>query len=156
MCHGVDVFLLILRGVPCAAWTWITVSFPRLGKSSAIICSNKPPAPVFRCSPGIPMIWTLFCFMESLSSLSVPSWPTNFLSLFFSYSLFSVFLSSIPPFLSSASLILIVTVSHFCISFIAFFISSWLVLRSLFSAARFSLMSSMPFEAQLPLLWLLF
>ena len=37
-----DVFLLgfILPGTPYASWTWMTLSFPMLGKFSAIISSN--------------------------------------------------------------------------------------------------------------------
>ena len=37
-----DVFLLgfILPGILCASWTWLTISFPVLGKFSAIISLN--------------------------------------------------------------------------------------------------------------------
>ena len=39
---GLVVFLfdLILYGTLCASWTWITVSFPRLGRFLAIISSD--------------------------------------------------------------------------------------------------------------------
>ena len=48
------------------------VSFARLEKFSAIICSNKPPATFFHFSSyGTPILWILFHFMQSLSSLSL-------------------------------------------------------------------------------------
>ena len=45
ICCGADLFLLILKGVLCASWVWMPISFPRLGKFSAIVCSNKPSVP---------------------------------------------------------------------------------------------------------------
>ena len=40
MCFGVFLFGLILNGTLCASWTWMTVSFPMLGKFSAIMSPN--------------------------------------------------------------------------------------------------------------------
>ena len=37
---GVDLFGLILFGTLFASWTWMAVSFSRLGKFSAVIFSN--------------------------------------------------------------------------------------------------------------------
>ena len=40
-----DWFLLNLMGVLCASWISMPVSFPRLGKFSAMICSRNPSTP---------------------------------------------------------------------------------------------------------------
>ena len=40
VCLDEDLFGIILFGTLCAAWTWMSVSFPRLGKFSVIISSN--------------------------------------------------------------------------------------------------------------------
>ena len=40
VCLGVLLFGGILPGTLCASWTWLTVSFPMLGKISAIMSSN--------------------------------------------------------------------------------------------------------------------
>ena len=45
MCLCVDRFELILFGTLCYSWTWMSVSFPRLGKFSAIMPSNMFCAP---------------------------------------------------------------------------------------------------------------
>ena len=49
MCLGVVLFWLILFATVCAFWTWMSVSFPRLGKFPTIMSSNMfsvlPPTP---------------------------------------------------------------------------------------------------------------
>ena len=45
MCLDVIFFGLILFGTLFVSWTWMSVSFPRLGKFSAIIPSDKLSAP---------------------------------------------------------------------------------------------------------------
>ena len=40
MCLDVVLFVLIVVGILCAFWTWISVSFPRLGKFLAVMSSN--------------------------------------------------------------------------------------------------------------------
>ena len=40
VCLGVFLFGLILFGTLCNSCTWVSVSFPKLGKSSAIMSSN--------------------------------------------------------------------------------------------------------------------
>lgn len=143
-----------------ASWILIFVSFPRLGKFSAIICSSKSSAPfALFCSPGTPMIWMFLCFMELLSFLSLHLCCNTFLSLFTSASLFSLILSSISLIYSSTLSILVIIISSwFCILVIAFFkkISAWLVFHSFISAVRDPLVSSMVFQAQIVSLWLLF
>ena len=63
-------FSLNLMGVLCASWILMSVSFPRLGKFSAMICSHNPSTPIsLSSSSGTPMILMLFLFSESLISL---------------------------------------------------------------------------------------
>ena len=45
ICIGLNLLRFILFGDLCASWTWIPLSFPRLGKFSAIISSNRFSAP---------------------------------------------------------------------------------------------------------------
>ena len=40
MCLSVFLLGFILPGTLCASWTWLIISFPMLGKFSAIISSN--------------------------------------------------------------------------------------------------------------------
>lgn len=70
---GVGLFLSILMGVLYASWIWIFVCFPKLGKFSAIISSNKPSAPFSLSSSGT-LLQTLLHLMKLLSSLSLLSW----------------------------------------------------------------------------------
>ncbi len=73
-CQGVDLFLLILRGVLRASWILMPVSFLTLGKFSAIICSNILSAPLsLSFSSGIPIILMLFRLIVSLISRILPS-----------------------------------------------------------------------------------
>ena len=76
MCLGVFLCRLILCGTICASWTWVTVSFPRLVKFSAIIPSNIFSGPFSLYSPsGTPITWILMCLMVS-----------HFFSFFFLFS----------------------------------------------------------------------
>ena len=69
-----DWFLLNLMGVLCASWILMSVSFPRLEKFSAMICSHNPSTPIsLSSSSGTPMILMLFLFNESLISLILKS-----------------------------------------------------------------------------------
>ena len=132
------------KGSSLSLWTLMPVSFPRLGKFSDIICSNKPSVPFSRSS-GTHMIGTLLHFMESLSSVILPSWSSSFLShFFFSFIIFCNFIFYFTY--SWLCFFYVVTVSSlFCISVIAFLNSSWQVLRSLISEASISLVSSVLF-----------
>ena len=40
VCLSMFLFGLVLPGTLCASWTWVAVSFPKLGKFSTIISSN--------------------------------------------------------------------------------------------------------------------
>ena len=92
VCHAEGRFKLHLKGILCASWVSMPVSFPRSGRFSAIICSSTPLA-LFSLSSGFPMIWILFHLIASLSSLILPlySW-IFFLSLFLSFLLFHNFI----------------------------------------------------------------
>ena len=58
-------FLLNLMGVLCASWILMSVSFPRLGKFSAMICSHNPSTPISLSSSfGTPVILMLFFLMS--------------------------------------------------------------------------------------------
>ena len=66
MCLGVFLFGFILYGTLCASWTWVNVSFPRLGKFSAIISSN-----IFS-GPFLFSFWDLYNVNISAFDVVVP------------------------------------------------------------------------------------
>ena len=74
----------ILPGTLCASWTWVTVSFPMLGKFSAIISSNVFSGPFSLSSPsGNPLMRMLVCSVLSQRFLRLSSF-------FYSFFLYSV------------------------------------------------------------------
>ena len=90
MCLGVFHLGFILLGTLWVSWTWVAISFPILGKFSAIISSSNFSWPFFlSSSSGTPMIRILGCLTLSQRSLRLSS----FLLILFS-SLFHLF----PPF----------------------------------------------------------
>ena len=60
-CIGVGLFWWFLYGILCISWIWMSVSFPRLGKFSAIIQINYLFLSV--SSSGIPIMQMLVCFI---------------------------------------------------------------------------------------------
>ena len=65
-------FGLNLFGTVCASWTYMSISFIKLGKFSFIIFSNKFSISCSSSSPsGIPVIWTLAFLQMSQSSYSL-------------------------------------------------------------------------------------
>ena len=89
MCLGVFHLGFILFGTLWVSWTWMAISFPILGKFSAIISSSNFSWPFFlSSSSGTPIIWMLGSFTLSQRSLRLSS----FLLTLFSFFLLSVFL----------------------------------------------------------------
>ena len=64
VCLGVFFFGLTTFGTVCASWTWVSISFPRLGKFSTLRSSSIFSAS-FSLSPpsGTPIMWMLVCLM---------------------------------------------------------------------------------------------
>ena len=78
MCLGMILFGFILPGTLCTSWTWVTVSFPMLGKFSAITSSRIFSGPFSLSSPsGTPIMQC--CPRYLLDCL-------HFFSFFFLYS----------------------------------------------------------------------
>ena len=122
-------FLLNLMGVLCASWILMSVSFPRLGKFSAMICSHNPSIPIsLSSSSGTPMILMLFLFNESLISLILTLWYFALISLYF---FCFVILYKFVLYIADSLFCLIHPAAasiHACISVIAFLISFYFLL----------------------------
>jgi len=74
MCLGVFLLGFILYGILYAPWTWLTISFPNLGKFSTIIASKIFSYPFFfSSSTGTPIIWLLMHLILSQRSLKLSS-----------------------------------------------------------------------------------
>ena len=107
MCLGVFPLGFILYVTLCASWTWLTISFPTLGKFSTIIASTIFSVPFFTPSPsGTPIIRMLVHLMLSQRSLKLSSILFILFSLFCSAVVISTILSSRSLIRSSASVIL--------------------------------------------------
>ena len=91
------------------SWTWVTISFPILGKFSTIISSSIFSCPFFlSSSSGTPMIRTLGCLTLSQRSLRLSS----FLLILFSSQIHLFLPFYLLPYLSSASIILLLVPSR--------------------------------------------
>ena len=87
MCLGVFLLGFILHRPQCASWTWLTISFPMLGKFSGIISSNiflghfslSSPygTPILQMLPQRPcglssflfILFSIFCFVAVISTI---------------------------------------------------------------------------------------
>ena len=95
MCLGVFLLGFILYETLCTSWTWVTISFPMLGKFSTIISSNIFSDSFFfsSCSRA-PIIQMLVHLMLSQRSLRLSSILFILFSLFCSSAVISIILSS--------------------------------------------------------------
>ena len=64
-CFGVFLFVFILYGTLCTSWSWMLVSFPRLGKFLAVIYSNIFSGLLSLFSSGTPIMQILVHLMLS-------------------------------------------------------------------------------------------
>ena len=123
VCCGVFHLGFILFLTLWVSWTWLTISFPILGKFSTISYLSIFSQPFFlSSSSGTPMIPMLGCLTLSQRSLRLSSFLYILFSFFPSASFISTILSSTSLILSSASVILLLVPSRvFLISFFALF-----------------------------------
>ena len=92
MCLGMFPLGFILYGAHCASWSWLTISFPILGKFWTIISSNIfSDTFFFSSSSGTPIIGMFVHLMLSRCLWDCP----QFFSFFFLYSILQQW---IPPF----------------------------------------------------------
>ena len=73
MCLGMFLLAFVLYRTLCSSSTWLTISFPILGKFSTIISSNIFSVPFFFCSSRTPIIWMVVRLMLSQRSLRLSS-----------------------------------------------------------------------------------
>ena len=124
MCLVVFRLGFILFGTLWVYWTWMTISFPILGKFSTIISSSIFSWSFFlSSSSGTPMIRMLGLLTLSQRSLKLFSFLSIHFSFFLSVTLIFTILTSTSLIPYSASVILLLVPSRgFLISFIALFI----------------------------------
>ena len=113
MCLGVFLLGFILYGTLCASWTWLTISFSRLGKFSTIISSKVfLYLFFFSSSSGTSIFQMLMYLILSQRSLRLSSVLFILFTLFCSSEVFSTILSSSSLICSPASEILLLIPSR--------------------------------------------
>ena len=79
VCLGVFCLGFILFGTLWVSWTWVTISFPILGKFSTIVYSSIFSCPFFLySSSGTPMIQMLGCLTLSQRPVRLSSFNSFF------------------------------------------------------------------------------
>ena len=104
-----DVFLLefILYWTLCASWTWLTISFPMLGRFSTILSLKNCAVPFFfSSSSGTSITQMLVCLILSQKCLKLSSMIFILFPLLWWSATISTILSSSSLFHSSASVTL--------------------------------------------------
>ena len=141
----------ILFGTLCAYCTWVSVSFFRFRKFSAIISPNMFSTNFALSSSGTPIMRMLVCLMLSHRSLKLSSFFKN---LFFFDWVFSIILSSRLLMRASVSPSLRNSVpsSVFFISVTVFFSFDWFFYIFSSSLLKFSLCSSILFPSSISIL----
>ena len=93
VCLGVFLLGFILCGTLCASWTWLTISFPMLGKFSTLISLKIFSYPFFISSSSrSPVIQILFDIVPEVSETILSSFHSfYFIMLFRSYFLHFIF-----------------------------------------------------------------
>ena len=150
------MFLLefILPGTLCASWTWLTISSPMLGKSSAITSSNIFSGPFSSSSSGTPIMRMLVHLMFYLRGFlgCLHLFYSNFCIL--SWAVISTILFSRSLVHSSASVTLLLIPSHALFTSLCLFFSSC---RSLVKiSCTFSFVSQDPRSPSLSLFWIFY
>ena len=103
VCLGVFLLGFILPGTLCTSWTWLTISFPLLGKFSAIMLSNIFSGSLFSFWEAYYMNVGAFNIVPEVSEVVLIYFNSFFLSL----------LHLFPPFCSPGHF------SIFCLSYSA-------------------------------------
>ena len=112
ICFSMFLFVYILYRALCASWTWVTISFPILGKFFTIIFSNIFSDPFsFYSFSETPINQMLVHLMLSQESLRLSTFLFILFSLFCSVKVISTSLSSSSFIHFSASFIVLLILS---------------------------------------------
>ena len=151
-CLSVILFGLILFGTLCSSWTWMSVSSPRLGKTSAIMSSSMFSVPFSLSSPsGTRIMQMLVCLILSQKSLKLSSFFKICFSFFSSAWVVSTALSFSLLFYSPVSSNLLLIPSSVFL-FQLFFSSIWFFFIFSNSLLNSSLCSSVLLPSSLSIL----
>ena len=125
VCLGVFLLGFILPGTLCAYWTWLTDSFPMLGKLSDIISSN-----IFSGPYSFSSFWNPYNVnIGAFNVVSEVPQAISFFCLFFSLSIFCP-VAVISPFRPPGHLSVLLP-QLFCCGFLLVYYSSLFVLQFL-------------------------
>ena len=123
-CLGLFLLGIIPPGTLCASWTWLTISFPTLGKFSASMSSPIFSGPFSLFSPsGTPIMWMLENLTLSQRSLRLFFFPFHSFFYILSVTVISTILSS-RSLNHSASVIQLLIISSVLLISVYLFLSS--------------------------------